>query len=777
MAPVSRVPFPVPESLTERYEILRTVGKGASGVVVLARDRRLGRDVAVKLLNHRSTEQEQLFDHEARTLAALEHEHTVRVYDYGWTEGAPYLVMELVRGMSLSARLAAERPHIAEAVTLTLQILAGVGAAHARGIIHRDLKPGNIFVDHAGRVKVGDFGLALSPHARADLTELTGAVCGTPSYMAPEQMRAKTLTPAADIFAVGLILHEMLTGQRLYPGDDPMQVFANRLQHTPPPPSRLDPRVPVALDQIVAGALALEPAQRSTLEQLSTSLSHWLERARAHTPRGALPATPYKLLEHFGPEDAPIFFGREPETNDLLELVDHPRVRLLMIFGRCGIGKSSLLRAGLIAGLDPARMEPILLISGPDPARSLREALVTRAAQVGARTAAGEPFTTEELELKPSLVLDLLVRLADASGRTPVVLLDQLEELFTQNPRGHPRIADLFCTVERIVEAQTLKAKLVLSFRSEFRGDFFPLEERLGAHLRSFAIREMEIPGLEAAIESPSRIDAFNFRYAPGFAHQLAREIAAARDHEGAALPVLQIICAQLYEHARASGGTVDQHLYETALGGARGALARWVKDRLASPHYAYQGALARQVLRALTIKEEGKERFACARDEDELLEFPDRQAARTTLERLITDQLVVRDAAEGGKRCVRLASEVICPLVESWELEPDEVEKASRTLARGCRQWDELGRASDHLLPASSIGLIRKHLGAMKGVSDLERAYLAASVRRRRLILVAITCFNLLWIIETGLIGIFPQPHLIDRALVTLCGWLGIAY
>lgn len=197
----------------------------------------------------------------------------------------------------------------------------------------------------------------------------------------------------------------------------------------------------------------------------------------------------------------------------------------------------------------------------------------------------------------------------------------------------------------------------------------------------------------------------------------------------------------------------------------------------LASPHYAYQGALARQILRGLTIKEEGRERFACARDEDELLDFPDRAEARVTLERLISDQLVVRDAAEGGKRRVQLASEVVCPLVESWDLEPDEVEKASRNLAASCRQWADLGRHTDHLLPASSIGLITKHLGAMKGVTELERTYLAGSMRRRRKVLVAITCFNLLWIVETGLIGTFPRPYLIDRAISTLCGWLGIPY
>ena len=755
-------------TLAERYETVRPLGQGASGVVLLARDRRLGRDVAVKLLSERTPEQVALFESEAKTLAALEHEHIVRVYDYGWSDDQPYLVMELVRGASLFARLAAERPRTADAVKLALQILEGVQVAHAGGVVHRDLKPSNIFVDEAGRVKVGDFGLALSPHAPA--RDTPGLLMGTPAYMAPEQMQGKPITPAADVFAIGLILHEMLTGQRLYPGDDPLQVLVTRMRHTPPAPSKLDPLVPAALDPVVAGALAFDPAERATAAQLADSLRHWLERSTREA-RGTVPAQPYKLLEHFGPEDAPIFFGREAETSDLLELVDHPRVRLLMIFGRCGIGKSSLLRAGLIAGLDRARLEPLLVISGPDPARSLREALITRAAQVDVRV-------TGDLALQPALVLELLVKLGQATGRTPVIVVDQLEELFTQNPRGSPRVADFFCLVERLVEAQTLRCKLALSFRAEFRGDFFPLEERLGPHLRSFAVREMDVAGLEAAIESPSRIKAFGFEYAPGFARQLAREIAAARDHEGAALPVLQIICAQLVEHARARGrAIVDAELYESALGGARGALSRWVAQRLASPHYAYQGALARQILRALTIKEEGKERFACARDEDELLDFPDRAEARATLERLITDQLVVRDAAEGGKRRVRLASEVVCPLVESWDLAPDEVEKASRNLAASCRQWVDLGRQSDHLLPAASIGLISKHLGAMKGVTEAERDYLARSVSRRRKILVAITCFNMLWIVESGLAGLFPRPYLIDRAITTLCGWFGIPY
>lgn len=205
-------------TLAERYEVVRTLGQGA------------------------------LFESEAKTMAALEHEHIVRVYDYGFAEGQPYLVMELVRGTSLYARLAAERPRIADAVKIARQILAGVEAAHA------------------------------------------GTVMGTPSSMAPEQMNGAAVTPAADVYSIGLILHEMLTGQRMYPGNDPVQVFSQRMRHTPAPPSKLDPLVPAALDQVVLRALAPDAAERATAGELAGSLAHWLERERRDAHAGAAPA-------------------------------------------------------------------------------------------------------------------------------------------------------------------------------------------------------------------------------------------------------------------------------------------------------------------------------------------------------------------------------------------------------------------------------------------------------------------------------------------------------
>ena len=374
----------------------------------------------------------------------------------------------------------------------------------------------------------------------------------------------------------------------------------------------------------------------------------------------------------------------------------------------------------------------MVLLSGPDPAGVVCDAILTRA-RTHLPELKGVDLPPDALRTSPRVLVDLLARLTHASGKTPVFILDQLEEVFTQNPRGSQRIADLFELTRRLAYAQAVPFKLVFAFRTEFRGDFYPLEERLGRCQRSVALRGLSESALVDVIEGPSRLESYGFRYQDGFAPYLAREIVrTTRDARDALLPVLQIVCRQLYDCRRQSASdTIGKELYERILGGVEQVLKRHVEERLRSPEYPHRGEIARRMLKELTIKE-GGDRYARPRDEEDLLAFPDRQAARQTLERLVGDHLVVRLEDREGRAQVRLASEVICPLVEGWALEASDVDRACRVLSRTFRQWEDGGRRSDDLLSGSALALVCQNLVAISGLSAGEQEFVRASGRRR---------------------------------------------
>jgi serine/threonine protein kinase len=457
-----RIPTAMPEALDSRFEFVQILGSGGMGVVILARDRKLGRDVAIKLIRPRETttsdgaQAAAMFEQEARVLAKLEDDHVVRIYEYGTAGDVPYLVMELVRGRSLAARLATGRPTLVEAARLALDIARGLLAAHTTGIAHLDLKPANVFLAESGRAKVADFGLArITGDAPAD-GEKRRFSGGTPGYMAPEQWDGRE-SIASDVYAFGVVLHEMLTGQRLFAASSHSSLRELQKLEVPPPPSRINPVVPPALDAITTGTLHIDPAQRPDINQIVDSLTGWLRQVENRTSRSAaslgLPERPYKVLERFSASDAAIFFGRDAETAELVEMVESPDVRLLLLFGPCGIGKSSLVRAGLACALDPSRFEAILLVSGDDPAAALTATLAGLAAtlKLSWPAAAGPavPITVADLENSPAHVVDLLVLLSRVTGKTYTIVIDQIEELFTLNSRGAGRVERFFALVKR----------------------------------------------------------------------------------------------------------------------------------------------------------------------------------------------------------------------------------------------------------------------------------------------------------------------------------------
>jgi eukaryotic-like serine/threonine-protein kinase len=256
------------------YEITSQIGAGGMGEVYRARDPRLARDVAIKLLPaslSSDPDRLQRFAQEARAAAALNHPNILAIFDIGDNHGAPYIVSELLEGETLRQRLRSGALSTRRAVDYATQIVRGLAAAHERGIVHRDLKPENIFITNDGRVKILDFGLAKLARPEEDspadaptvqVATEAGLVMGTVGYMSPEQVRGKAADHRSDLFAFGAILYEMLSGKRAFSGDTPADTMSAILKEDPPELSETARNVPPALERIVRHCLEKNPGQR-----------------------------------------------------------------------------------------------------------------------------------------------------------------------------------------------------------------------------------------------------------------------------------------------------------------------------------------------------------------------------------------------------------------------------------------------------------------------------------------------------------------------------------
>jgi serine/threonine protein kinase/tetratricopeptide (TPR) repeat protein len=265
------------------YEVQSLLGSGGMGVVYCARDQRLGREVAIKVLPPFFTSDRvrmRRFEQEARAAAALNHPNILAVYQLGAYEGSPYLVSELLEGETLRARLKRGPIPLEQAMEYAWQIARGLAAAHAKGIVHRDLKPENLFVTRDGQVKILDFGLAKQTHREPtsetkpdSLATEAGVVMGTVGYMSPEQVRGQAADFRSDIFSFGAILYEMLSGRRAFTGESSADVAGAILKDDPPRLAQSIAGVPKALESVVQRCLEKAPEQRfQCAEELSAAL-------------------------------------------------------------------------------------------------------------------------------------------------------------------------------------------------------------------------------------------------------------------------------------------------------------------------------------------------------------------------------------------------------------------------------------------------------------------------------------------------------------------------
>jgi serine/threonine protein kinase len=728
-----------PGERVRQYEIIRLLGEGGMGEVFLARDTRLGRRVAMKFLaGSRELTQRSLAD-EARATARCNHENIVVIHEADHHRGRPYIVLEYLEGVPLRQLMAGKRMAPGRVVELIVPVVRALVRAHEFELVHRDLKPENIFVTTSGTVKVLDFGLArlLSgtddrvlldgemPGAADDQDTRDSAITGTLPYMAPEQFWRRGIDHRADLWAVGIILFEMLAGKHPLPRYTPEQLMGNAALLDEPMPrvSALVADVPQKLDQIIQRCLSKRKDgryhdARELLDELEPLLPQRGGRQLAEDE------SPFPGLMAFQESDADRFFGR---ANDVAKLVAHLRERPLVgVAGPSGVGKSSFIRAGVVPSLKASgeAWEVLTLRPGRHPLESLATLLEGLSRANDGVDAWEHHALVAQLKLEPGTLGTILRERAYEKGEQILLFIDQFEELYTLVGDVDERL-DFTACLAGVADDAAAPLRVVVSMRSDFLERVAEDAQFLEELTKGLVFLQPLGPdGLRKALTQPVSMLGYAFE-SPAMVTSMLDALAATPG----ALPLLQFAAAKLWDQRDRRRKMLTEASYDQ-MGGLAGALATHADEVIAQLRAPQQRLVRELLLRLVT-----PERTRAIVDIAELADLStDAREVRTLVDQLVAARLLVvqgRGEAEGG--AIELVHESLIatwPTLRRWLEETNEDAAHLDQLRAAAKQWDQKGRPQGLLWRGEAMEEARLWSLRYKGeLPARERAFLSAVV------------------------------------------------
>ncbi len=763
------------DDLTNRvikgYELRQLIGSGGFGAVYRAYQTQVEREVALKIVlpdfaNH--PDFIRRFEAEAQMIARLEHFHIVPLYDFWREPDGAYLVMRWLRGGSLRGLIDQGRQDVLVVTRLLDQVAAALAVAHRNGVIHRDIKPDNVLLDEEGNAFLVDFGIAvdlLKPE-----TPQQHESFGSPAYASPEHIMGHSFTPQMDIYSLGIVLFEMLTGVRPFMSDDHVVLMRQHLSDPVPALQTHRPDLPAALNTVIWRATAKSPQARypNVLElaadfRRALKLDDLPAPALAGTPSspktseavletimlvgGADPINPYKGLRPFQEADAADFFGRErlveqllvrlsaikaavgdpspAATGQLLEGQSGPR--FLAVVGPSGSGKSSVVKAGLIPALRrgslPGSADWFVaqMVPGSSPFEELAAALLRIAANA-------PPNMLERLRQDERGLLEIVAEVLPADESEMLLVIDQFEEVFTLVEDESERTKFLTCVLTAVNDPAS-RLRLVLTLRADFY-DRPLLYPGFGDLVRDHTevVLPLSSSELAQAVNGPAERAALMLE--TGLASSIVGDVSK----QPGALPLLQFALTELYE--RREGRSLTIAAYQ-AIGGVSGALARRADELYESLDEASKEAARQMLLRLVTLGESAEDTRRRILQSELLSAGADRKITQQVIDTFGKYRLLTFDREPNTRaQTVELAHEA---LIREWKLlrawlnaSRDELRQHQR-LASATVEWLNTGRDPSYLASGSRLSQFEALVDSRTlSLNDDERAYLNASIEQR---------------------------------------------
>jgi WD40 repeat protein/serine/threonine protein kinase len=712
-----------PDEWVDHFQVIRLIGRGGMGEVYLARDTKLGRRVALKRLSLQTTQDwVERFQFEAQTTAQFSHPNIVTVYAVGTHKGTPYLALEYLEGQTLRERMHEGRFGPREVMRLGLAMGEALKEAHSHDVLHRDLKPENVLLPSDGRPRVVDFGLAARltntsgpSDGLADTTSADEGLFGTPAYMAPEQWQQATLDAAVDIWALGTVLYELLSGRHPYPDLSHVGFAFALAQSTPVPPCITDAVNAEELTAFVGLCLKKQPNERPTANEVVLKLRKMLETA-ALLDRPE--SNPFRGLLPFTDEHADFFFGRDPEIAQCVEQLR--RQAMIAVTGPSGAGKSSFVMAGVLTRLrENDRWIILRMRPGSRPFATLAQRIGSVATpgqlhdsgSLTAKEGVQPAYETEGLarslrKERGRLALELrsLARLHQARV---LLFVDQLEELVTLSD-DDIAAAHFMESLAQAGDEPLDPVRIILTVRDDFVSRLAASPSMRTALTGMFFLNRPGAKALEDVVRRP--VQAMGYDYDD---ENLPADIVRSVKDEPSCLPLLQFASEQLWEARDTASRRLLRAEYER-MGGVLGALAQHANGVLSS-------LLPREmsVAKALLLRLVTGDRTRQVMPRSELLGGLSADAI-PVLERLTTARLLTvrkgRDTTD-STGTVELAHE---SLITSWRTLAEWLDEAQDDLSfisdagLATDLWEKRGRRDEDLWHGDSLHDANRHIDRM---------------------------------------------------------------